>query len=100
MRKGKCVGIPSPDFEGNGLAYLQACAEPSQDCRVFCADQSATFTTLCKLGDRGEVNNHCMQIPCPGGFDFEKKTTMRISRRDDPGNALTTAASRDRRRSR
>ena len=33
--------------------------------RVFCADQSATFTTLCKLGERGEVNNHCMQIPCP-----------------------------------
>ena len=63
--EGQVCWDPSPDFAGNGLAYLQACAEPSQDCRVFCADQSATFTTLCKLGDRGEVNNHCMQIPCP-----------------------------------
>ena len=62
---GQVCWDPSPDFAGNGLAYLQACAEPSQDCRVFCADQSATFTTLCKLGERGEVNNHCMQIPCP-----------------------------------
>ena len=62
---GQVCWDPSPSFEGNGLAYLQACAEPSQDCRVFCADQSATFTTLCKLGSRGEVNNPCMQIPCP-----------------------------------
>ena len=52
MRRAGLLGPQFPDFAGNGLAYLQACAEPSQDCRVFCADQSATFTTLCKLAEK------------------------------------------------
>jgi hypothetical protein len=55
-----------PNYEGTGIAYLQQCTESREECRVFCADQSATFGTLCSLvAGRAALDNECYQIACP-----------------------------------